>query len=133
MGLAFAFGWTPCIGPILSTVLALAANEASLGAGVRLLAVYSAGLGVPFVLAAVAIRPFLSFMHRFRRHLGLMEKIMGLLLVLTGIAFLNVFEWFSIQALGQWLIETFPGLARVEELMTPEKLQHDLRNLTPGG
>jgi cytochrome c-type biogenesis protein len=58
---------------------------------------------------------------------------MGLLLVLTGIAFLNVFEWFSIQALGQWLIETFPGLARVEELMTPEKLQHDLRTLTPGG
>ncbi|HEX2843029.1 cytochrome c biogenesis protein CcdA [Hyphomicrobium sp.] len=133
MGLAFAFGWTPCIGPILSTVLALAANEASLGAGVRLLAVYSLGLGIPFVLAAVAIRPFLSFMQRFRRHLGLMEKIMGALLVLTGIAFLNVFDWFSIQALGQWLIETFPGLARVEELMTPEKLQQDLRNFTPGG
>jgi cytochrome c-type biogenesis protein len=132
MGLAFAFGWTPCIGPILSTVLALAANEASLGAGVRLLAVYSLGLGIPFVLAAVAIRPFLSFMQRFRRHLGLMEKIMGALLVLTGIAFLNVFDWFSIQAIGQWLIETFPGLARVEELMTPEKLQQDLRNFTPG-
>ncbi len=133
MGLAFAFGWTPCIGPILSTVLALAANEASLGAGVRLLAVYSLGLGIPFVLAAVAIRPFLSFMQRFRRHLSLMEKIMGALLVLTGIAFLNVFDWFSIQAIGQWLIETFPGLARVEELMTPEKLQQDLRNFTPGG
>jgi cytochrome c-type biogenesis protein len=132
MGLAFAFGWTPCIGPILSTVLALAANEASLGAGVRLLAVYSAGLGIPFVLAAVAIRPFLSFMQRFRRHLGLMEKIMGVLLVLTGIAFLNVFDWFSIQALGQWLIETFPGLASIEQWMTPEKLQQDLRNLTPG-
>jgi cytochrome c-type biogenesis protein len=133
MGLAFAFGWTPCIGPILSTVLALAANEASLGAGVRLLAVYSLGLGIPFVLAAVAIRPFLSFMQRFRRHLGLMEKIMGALLVLTGIAFLNVFDWFSIQAIGQWLIETFPSLARVEEMMTPEKLQQDLRNFTPGG
>ncbi|MBX9861300.1 MAG: cytochrome c biogenesis protein CcdA [Hyphomicrobium sp.] len=133
MGLAFAFGWTPCIGPILSTVLALAANEASLGAGVRLLAVYSLGLGVPFVLAAIAIRPFLSFMQRFRRHLGLMEKIMGALLVLTGIAFLNVFDWFSIQAIGQWLIETFPGLARIEEMMTPDKLQQDLRNLTPGG
>jgi cytochrome c-type biogenesis protein len=132
MGLAFAFGWTPCIGPILSTVLALAANEASLGAGVRLLAVYSAGLGIPFVLAAIAIRPFLSFMQGFRRHLSLMEKIMGLLLVLTGIAFLNIFDWFSIQALGQWLIETFPALARVEEWMTPEKLQQDLRNFTPG-
>jgi len=133
LGLAFAFGWTPCIGPILSTVLALAANEASLGAGVRLLAVYSLGLGVPFILAAIAIRPFLSFMQRFRRHLGLMEKIMGVLLVLTGIAFLNVVDWFSIQALGQWLIETFPGLARIEEMMTPEALQQDLRNLTPGG
>jgi cytochrome c-type biogenesis protein len=131
MGLAFAFGWTPCIGPILSTVLALAANEASLGAGVRLLAVYSAGLGIPFVLAAVAIRPFLSFMQRFRRHLSLMEKIMGVLLVLTGIAFLNVFDWFSIQALGQWMIETFPALARVEEWLTPATLQQDLRNLTP--
>jgi cytochrome c-type biogenesis protein len=132
MGLGFAFGLTPCIGPILSTVLALAANEASLGAGVRLLAVYSAGLGIPFVLAAVAIRPFLGFMQRFRRHLGLMEKIMGVLLILTGIAFLNVFDWFSIQALGQWLIETFPGLARIEDLMTPSTLQQDLRNLTPG-
>jgi cytochrome c-type biogenesis protein len=132
MGLAFAFGWTPCIGPILSAVLALAANEASLGAGVRLLAVYSLGLGIPFVLAAVAIRPFLSFMQRFRRYLGLMEKVMGVLLVLTGIAFLNVFDWFSIQAIGQWLIETFPGLARLEEMMTPERLQQDLRNLTPG-
>ena len=133
MGLAFAFGWTPCIGPILSAVLALAANEASLGAGVRLLAVYSLGLGIPFVLAAVAIRPFLSFMQRFRRYLGLMEKVMGVLLVLTGIAFLNVFDWFSIQAIGQWLIETFPGLARLEEMMTPERLQEDLHNLTPGG
>jgi cytochrome c-type biogenesis protein len=132
MGLAFAFGWTPCIGPILSTVLALAANEASLGAGVRLLAVYSLGLGIPFVMAAIAIRPFLSFMQRFRRHLGTMEKIMGLLLVLTGIAFLNVFDWFSIQSIGQWLIETFPGLARIEEYATPERLQQDLRNFTPG-
>lgn len=129
MGLAFAFGWTPCIGPILATVLAIAANEASLGAGVRLLAVYSLGLGIPFVLAAVAIRPFLSFLARFRRHLGVMEKIMGALLVLTGIAFLNVFDWFSIQTLGQWLIETFPGLARIEEALTPETLQQDLRNL----
>ncbi len=133
MGLAFAFGWTPCIGPILSAVLALAANEASLGAGVRLLAVYSLGLGIPFVLAAVAIRPFLSFMQRFRRYMGLMEKVMGVLLVLTGIAFLNVFDWFSIQAIGQWLIETFPGLAGIEDMIMPERLQEDLRNLTPGG
>src|SRR5690606_5050659 len=105
----------------------------SLGAGVRLLAVYSLGLGIPFVLAAVAIRPFLSFLQRFRRHLALMEKLMGAALVLTGIAFLNVVDWFSIQALGQWLIETFPGLARIEEALTPETLQRDLRDFTPGG
>lgn len=129
LGLAFAFGWTPCIGPILSAVLAVAANEASLGAGVRLLAAYSLGLGVPFILAAVAIRPFLSFLKRFRRHLRLMERVMGIALVVTGIAFLNVFDWFSIQAFGQWLIETFPGLARVEEMFTPEMLQQDLRNV----
>lgn len=131
LGLAFAFGWTPCIGPILATVLALAANADSLGAGVRLLAVYSLGLGVPFVLAAVAIRPFLSFMNRFKRHLGLMEKIMGALLVLTGIAFLNVFDWFSINAFGQWMIETFPGLSTLEERLTPSDLQREIMNQRP--
>src|SRR5262245_7845945 len=85
MGLAFAFGWTPCIGPVLATVLTLAANEASLGAGVRLLLVYSLGLGIPFVLAAVAIGPFLGFLRRFRRYLGRVEKVMGVLLVLAGV------------------------------------------------
>ncbi|MDX2306856.1 MAG: cytochrome c biogenesis CcdA family protein [Hyphomicrobium sp.] len=126
IGLAFAFGWTPCIGPILSTVLALAANSDSLGAGVRLLAVYSLGLGVPFILAAVAIRPFLSFMSRAKRHLGVIEKVMGLLLVLTGIAFLNVVDWFSINALGQWMIETFPWLQDVEGWVTPDNLQREI-------
>jgi cytochrome c-type biogenesis protein len=89
MGLAFAFGWTPCIGPVLATVLTLAANEASLGAGVRLLFVYSLGLGVPFVLAAVAIGPFLGFMKRFRRYLGRVEMVMGLLLALAGTLILS--------------------------------------------
>ena len=132
MGLAFAFGWTPCIGPILSTVLAVAANEASLGAGVRLLAVYSMGLGIPFILAAVAIGPFMGFMQRFRRHLGLMEKIMGVLLILTGIAFLNVVDGFSIGAVGQWMIEHFPGLGRIEEWVTPKDLQGDILKQQPG-
>jgi cytochrome c-type biogenesis protein len=59
-----------------------------------------------------------------------MEKVMGLLLVLTGVAFLNVFDWLSIQAIGQWLIETFPGLASLEEGLTPEQLQRDLRALS---
>jgi len=87
IGLAFAFGWTPCVGPVLATVLALAANEGSLTAGATLLLVYSLGLGIPFILAAVAIRPFMSFMHRFKRHLGTMEKVMGVVLVLTGLLF----------------------------------------------
>ena len=128
IGLAFAFGWTPCIGPILATVLALAANEASLGAGVRLLAVYSLGLGVPFVLAAIAIRPFLSFMQRFRRHLGTMEKVMGVLLIITGLLFLTgSINWF-----GQWLIETFPALGQIEDWVTPAGLQEELRKHAPG-
>lgn len=122
IGLAFAFGWTPCVGPILATVLALAANEASLGQGVRLLLVYSLGLGIPFVLAAVAIRPFLTFMQRFRKHLGRVEKVMGVVLVLTGLLFLTgSLNWF-----GQWLIDTFPGLARIEEIVAPEALQREI-------
>jgi cytochrome c-type biogenesis protein len=123
MGLAFAFGWTPCIGPILSAVLTLAMDQASLGAGVRLLTVYSLGLGIPFILAAVAIRPFLSWMKRFKRHLATMEKVMGLLLVLTGLLFLTG----SINGLGQWLIETFPALGEVEDWLTPETLTDDIR------
>ncbi|MGE3916566.1 MAG: cytochrome c biogenesis CcdA family protein, partial [Hyphomicrobiaceae bacterium] len=87
IGLAFAFGWTPCVGPILATVLTVAANEASLATGVKLLTAYSLGLGIPFVLAAVAIGPFMGFMKRFRRHLGAVEKVMGAVLVVTGLLF----------------------------------------------
>jgi cytochrome c-type biogenesis protein len=122
IGLAFAFGWTPCIGPILATVLAVAANEASLGTGVRLLFVYSLGLGIPFVLAAVAVRPFLTFMQRFKAHLGRVEKVMGALLVLTGVLFLTG----SMNAFGQWMIETFPVLTQIEEQVTSDKLQQDI-------
>ena len=105
-----------------ATVLALAANEASLGLGIKLLLVYSLGLGIPFVLAAVAIRPFLSFMQRFRRHLGRLEKAMGLLLVLAGLLFLTG----SINWLGQWMLENVPLLGRIEEIFTPEGLQKDI-------
>ena len=126
MGLAFAFGWTPCIGPILAAVLTLAANEASMGAGIRLLFVYSLGLGIPFILAAVAIRPFLGFMHRFKRHFGTLEKIMGALLVATGLLFLfGGQNWF-----GQWMLETFPSLARIEDLVTPESLKGEILKKT---
>ncbi|KAB2911936.1 MAG: cytochrome c biogenesis protein CcdA [Hyphomicrobiaceae bacterium] len=122
MGLAFAFGWTPCIGPVLATVLTLAANEASLGAGVRLLLVYSLGLGIPFVLAAVAIGPFVNFLHGFRRYLGRVEMVMGILLVLTGLLMLTgSLNWF-----GQWLLDNVPALARIEEWFTPKNLQTEI-------
>jgi cytochrome c-type biogenesis protein len=122
MGLAFAFGWTPCIGPVLATVLTLAASEASLGAGVRLLLVYSLGLGIPFVLAAVAIGPFLGFVQRFRHHLRRVEMAMGAVLVLTGVLMLTG----SLNVMGVWLLENVPVLGRIEELATPERLQHDI-------
>ena len=122
IGLAFAFGWTPCIGPILASVLTLAASEASLGRGVQLLFVYSLGLGIPFILAAVAIRPFLAFLQRFKRHLGAMEKVMGIMLILTGVMFLTgTMTW-----VGQFMIETFPVLSQIEDLMTPDSLQQDI-------
>ena len=109
MGLAFAFGWTPCIGPILAAILAVAASETTLAKGAGLLAIYSLGLGVPFVLAALAVEPFAAFLARFRVHLALVEKAMGGLLVLTGIAFLTGF----IGQASYWLLEAFPALAKI--------------------
>jgi cytochrome c-type biogenesis protein len=109
MGLAFAFGWTPCIGPVLAAVLSVAGREESVGRGAILLAVYSAGLGVPFLLAAFAMRPFLRFLSRFRGHLGTVEKVMGGLLVLTGVAFLTG----AMTDLSFWLLEAFPALGRL--------------------
>jgi cytochrome c-type biogenesis protein len=109
MGLAFAFGWTPCIGPILAAVLALAAAEATVLKGVGLLAVYSLGLGIPFVVAALAAEPFAAFLARFRAHLGLVERVMGGLLILTGIAFLTG----AISEMSYWLLDTFPALGRI--------------------
>jgi cytochrome c-type biogenesis protein len=109
MGLAFAFGWTPCIGPILAAILAVAASEATVAKGAGLLAVYSLGLGIPFMLAAFAIEPFAAFLARFRRHLAYVERAIGGLLVLTGIAFLTG----SVTTASFWLLETFPALGRI--------------------
>ena len=109
MGLAFAFGWTPCIGPILAAILAVAGSQATVGSGAALLFAYSAGLGIPFVLAAVAMGAFTAFLRGFKRHFDLLEKLAGAALVLTGIAFLSG----GMQSLSYWLIETFPGLARL--------------------
>jgi cytochrome c-type biogenesis protein len=109
MGLAFAFGWTPCIGPILAAILAVAASEATIAKGAGLLAVYSLGLGIPFVIAAFAVEPFAAFLVRFRAHLAAVERVMGGLLVLTGIAFLTGF----ISQASNWLLETFPTLGQI--------------------
>ena len=89
MGLAFAFGWTPCIGPILAAILSIAAAEATVAKGAGLLAVYSAGLGIPFLLAAFMIEQFSSLFARMKRHLGKVEQAMGVLMVITGIGFLT--------------------------------------------
>jgi len=109
MGLAFAFGWTPCIGPILAAILAVAASEATIAKGAGLLAVYSLGLGIPFVIAAFAVEPFAAFLVRFRAHLATVERVMGGLLVLTGIAFLTGF----ISQASYWLLEAFPVLSQI--------------------
>lgn len=109
MGLAFAFGWTPCIGPILAAILAVAGSEDTVSRGAILLAAYSAGLGVPFLLAALALEPFTALMKRFRSRLAYVEKAMGALLVVTGVAFLTG----SFTQLSFWLLETFPALGRL--------------------
>lgn len=107
IGLAFGFGWTPCIGPVLGTILAIAASDSSLGYGVSLLGVYSLGLGIPFILAAFAVNGFLSFARRFRRYFRAVEVGTGLVLIATG---LLIFTG-RFQLLAYWFLETFPGLA----------------------
>jgi cytochrome c-type biogenesis protein len=109
MGLAFAFGWTPCIGPILAAILAVAASESTVTRGASLLAVYSLGLGIPFVIAAFAIQPFAAFLARIRTHLHRVEQVMGVLLIITGIAFLTG----TINNVSYWLLEAFPALGRI--------------------
>jgi cytochrome c-type biogenesis protein len=106
MGLAFAFGWTPCIGPILAAILSVAAAEATVTKGAGLLAVYSAGLGIPFLLAALMVEQFSSLFARMKRHLANVERAMGVLMVITGIAFLTG----AISNVSIWLLEMFPAL-----------------------
>jgi cytochrome c-type biogenesis protein len=96
MGFAFAFGWTPCIGPILAGVLAIAATQETVGQGIFLLTCYSAGLAIPFLLTAFGIRRFLKFYQRFRRHLHTVEVCSGvLLLAVGGLIFVNRLTWLS--------------------------------------
>lgn len=109
MGLAFAFGWTPCIGPVLGAILGVAGTKDTVGAGALLLAAYSLGLAVPFWIAASFSGVFMRFLTRFRRHLGTVEKAMGGLLVLTGVLFLTG----GMQTMAFWLLETFPAFATI--------------------
>ncbi|MCB1382642.1 MAG: cytochrome c biogenesis protein CcdA [Notoacmeibacter sp.] len=104
MGLAFAFGWTPCIGPVLGSILTLAGGRETAAEGAAMLAVYSAGLGIPFLLAAFFSGAFMRFLARFRVHLGKVEKVMGGLLVIAGILFMTG----GMQSFSFWLLETFP-------------------------
>jgi cytochrome c-type biogenesis protein len=109
MGLAFAFGWTPCIGPVLAAILSIAAAENTVQKGALLLAVYSAGLGIPFLLAAFLIERSSSALARLRRHLVTVERVMGGLMILVGIAFLTG----AVSNVGVWLLEAFPALQSI--------------------
>ena len=109
LGLAFAFGWTPCVGPILATILMVAVGGDSIWYGISLLSAYAAGIGVPFLIAALAVKPFMSFMARFKGHLHKVEIAIGILLVITGVSILTG----SLANVAQWLLETFPAFYSV--------------------
>ena len=109
MGLAFAFGWTPCVGPVLAAILFVAGSTESAWRGAMLLAVYALGIGLPFILAAAFATRFLGWATRFRRHMGTVEKAMGALLVLTGILFITG----QMSAIALWLLETFPVFSQI--------------------
>lgn len=109
MGLAFAFGWTPCIGPVLGAVLSIAASQDTLAKGAGLLTIYSAGLSLPFILTAFFTKPIISFFAKIKRHLYIIEKIIGLFLIFTGVMFLTG----GMQYFAYFLLETFPFFTNI--------------------
>ncbi|MEM9320799.1 MAG: cytochrome c biogenesis protein CcdA [Pseudomonadota bacterium] len=109
LGLAFAFGWTPCIGPQLSVILSLAATEASVERGTVLLGVYALGLGVPFLLTAAFLTQAQGLMVKIKRHMRVIERAMGVLLVCVGVALMTG----AFSAFAFWLLETFPALGLI--------------------
>ncbi|MGE5692741.1 MAG: cytochrome c biogenesis CcdA family protein [Candidatus Zixiibacteriota bacterium] len=109
VGIAFAFGWTPCIGPILGGILGLAANQGTVAQGMLLLTFYSLGLGIPFLITAISFNWFLGFSGFFKKHFRSIEVASGLLLVAIGL--LIFFNQFGV--LSNWLLKTFPGLQEV--------------------
>jgi cytochrome c-type biogenesis protein len=106
IGMAFAFGWTPCIGPILGSILVLAATEESLGRGILLLSFYSIGLAIPFILSGYLIQKFLIFSKNFKKNFNKVSKIGGAILLITGLLIITN----QLQALGYYLLELLPFL-----------------------
>ena len=109
VGLAFAFGWTPCVGPVLAAILLYAGSEADVVQGASLLFAYSLGIGVPFIAVAFFAGPFLSLMQKFRRHIGKVEKTIGILLIITGILFLTN----SMSTIAYLMLEWFPAIGAI--------------------
>ncbi len=109
VGLAFAFGWTPCVGPVLAAILFTAAGQETAAQGALLLFTYGLGMTLPFVAAALFVGPFMTWMTRFRRHLPLIEKAMGLFLILFG--FLIATN--SINIIAQWMLEHVPWFSSI--------------------
>lgn len=109
IGLAFAFGWTPCVGPVLAAILFTAAGQDSAGQGATLLFTYGLGMTLPFIAAALFIGPFMAFMARFRRHLGLVEKVMGAFLILFGVLIATN----SINIIANWMQVHIPWFSTI--------------------
>ena len=106
IGLAFAFGWTPCVGPVLAAILFMAGAQESVSQGMILLLAYAAGMTAPFVLAAAFVGPFMRWMRRFRRHLPKIEKIMGAFLVLFAVLIATN----SMNMIANWMLQFWPAI-----------------------
>ena len=109
VGVAFGFGWTPCIGPVLGSILALAAIEENISKGILLLSFYSLGLAIPFIISGILIDKFLFFSKSFRKYISTVTKVGGAILLLTGIAILTG----QLQVLGFFILEYFPSLGNI--------------------
>lgn len=109
IGLAFGFGWSPCVGPVLTAILLMAGAADSAGEGARLLLIYSLGIGVPFLIAAGFADAFMRWSARFREKLGLIEKAMGAFLIAAGVLIFTG----QMPAIAFWLLETFPAFGRI--------------------
>ncbi len=109
VGLAFAFGWTPCVGPVLAAILFLAGAEDTAWQGAKLLFTYALGIGIPFLIAALFAGPFLRMLRPLKAHFGTIEKVMGGLLVVTGVLFMTG----QMSNMAYWLLQVFPSLGSI--------------------